>query len=53
MKYNSFFIKIITPEIIGGFIPNLIAFIFFCLLIIIFARTGRMAEMFGWKQKNK
>jgi len=40
-------------EIIGGIIPNITAFILFCLLIIFFARTGRMAKMFGWNQSNK
>ena len=39
--------------IIGGIIPNMTAFIFFCLLIIFFARTGRMAKMFGWNKNNK
>jgi len=39
--------------IIGGIIPNIAAFLIFCLLIIFFARTGRMAKMFGWYKKNK
>jgi len=39
--------------IIGGIIPNLAAFILFCLLIIYFARTGGMAKMFGWKKSDK
>ncbi len=42
-----------SPEIIGGIFPNLIAFIIFCLLILYFAKTGRMAKMFGWNNKNK
>tara|TARA_B100000963_G_scaffold316187_1_gene295826 strand:- start:8835 stop:8981 length:147 start_codon:yes stop_codon:yes gene_type:complete len=41
-----------SPEIVGGFVPNIVAFIIFCLLIIYFGRTGRMAKMFGW-DKNK
>ena len=39
--------------IIGGIIPNLSAFVLFCLLIIYFARTGRMAKMFGWNKNDK
>tara|TARA_B100000900_G_C19960716_1_gene465579 strand:+ start:125 stop:271 length:147 start_codon:yes stop_codon:yes gene_type:complete len=39
--------------IIGGIIPNIAAFILFCLLIIFFARTGRMAKMFGWNNDGK
>ena len=39
--------------IIGGIIPNILAFILFCLLIIYFARTGRMAKMFGWNKNDK
>ncbi len=39
--------------IIGGIIPNVAAFILFCLLIIYFARTGRMANMFGWNKNDK
>ena len=42
-----------SPEIIGGIFPNLIAFIIFCCLILYFAKTGRMAKMFGWNNKNK
>ncbi len=42
-----------SPEIIGGFFPNLVALIIFCLLIIYFAKTGRMAKMFGWDENNK
>ncbi len=41
------------PEIIGGIYPNVAAFILFCLLIIYFVRTGRMAKMFGWNKNNK
>ena len=39
--------------IIGGIIPNIALFILFCILIIFFARTGRMAKMFGWDKKDK
>ena len=39
--------------IIGGIIPNIAAFILFCLLIIFFARTGRMAKMFGWNKNGR
>ena len=45
--------EITSPEIIGGFFSNLVAFIIFCLLIIYFAKTGRMAKMFGWDETNK
>tara|TARA_Y100000589_G_C26971461_1_gene554753 strand:+ start:655 stop:801 length:147 start_codon:yes stop_codon:yes gene_type:complete len=39
--------------IVGGIIPNITAFILFCLLIIFFAKTGRMAKMFGWNNNDK
>ena len=39
-------------SIIGGIVPNAIAFTLFCLLIIFFARTGRMAKMFGWNKND-
>ena len=39
-------------EIIGGIVPNLIAFKMFLGAIGYFALTGKMAEMFGWKRKN-
>ncbi len=42
-----------SPAIIGGIFPNLLAFIFFCLFIIYFMRTGKMAKMFSWNKKNK
>ena len=44
--------EITSPEIIGGFVPNFVAFIIFCLLITFFGRTGRMAKMFGWDKNN-
>ena len=39
-------------QIIGGIVPNLIAFCFFLGAIGYFALTGKMAEMFGWKNKK-
>jgi len=39
-------------QIIGGIVPNLIAFGLFLGAIGFFASTGRMAEMFGWKNKK-
>ena len=39
-------------QIIGGIVPNLIAFGLFIEAIGYFALTGKMAEMFGWKNKN-
>ena len=39
-------------QIIGGIVPNLIAFGLFLGAIGYFALTGQMAEMFGWKNKN-
>ena len=38
-------------QIIGGIVPNLIAFGLFLGAIGYFALTGKMAEMFGWKNK--
>ena len=49
-------IKFLTfreAQIIGGIVPNLIAFGLFLGAIRYFASTGKMAEMFGWKNKNK
>ena len=39
-------------QIIGGIVPNLIAFVLFLGAIGYFATTGKMAEMFGWKNKK-
>ena len=39
-------------QIIGGIVPNLIAFGLFLEAIGYFALTGKMAEMFGWKNKK-
>ena len=39
-------------QVIGGIVPNLIAFGLFLGAIVYFALTGRMAEMFRWKKKK-
>ena len=39
-------------QIIGGIVPNLIAFSLFLGAIGYFALTGKMAEMLGWKNKK-
>ena len=39
-------------QIIGGIVTNLIAFGLFLGAIGYFALTGKMAEMFGWKNKK-
>ena len=39
-------------QIIGGIILNLIVFVLFIGAIGYFVSTGKMAEMFGWKNKN-
>ena len=39
-------------QIIGGIVPNLIAFGLFLGAIGYFALTGKMAETFGMKNKN-
>ncbi len=39
-------------QIIGGIVPNLIVFVLFLGAIGYFALTGKMAEMFAWKNKN-
>ena len=40
-------------QIIGGIVPNLIAFgLFLGAIGYFFFLTGKMAEMFGWKRKN-
>ena len=40
-------------QIIGGIVPNLIAFGLFIGAIGYFALTGKMAEMFGLKKPSK
>ena len=47
------FLTLGEPQIIGGIVPNLIAFGLFLGAIGYFASTGKMAEMFGWKTRNK
>ena len=39
-------------QIIGGIVPNLIAISLFVGAIGYFAATGKMTEMFGWKNKK-
>ena len=39
-------------QIIGGIVPNLIAFGLFLGAIGYFALTGETADMFGWKNKK-
>ena len=39
------------PQIIGGIVPNLIAFGLFFGVIGYFASTGKMAEMYSWERK--
>ena len=41
-----------NAQIIGGIVPNLIPFGLFLGAIGYFALTGKMAEMFDWKNKN-
>ena len=46
------FLTFREAQIIGGIVPNLIAFGLFLGAIGYFSLTGKMAEMFGWKKKN-
>jgi len=46
-------ILLAKSQIIGGIVPNLIAFGLFLSAIGCFAATGKMAEMFGWKNKKQ
>ena len=39
-------------QVIGGLLPNLIAFGLFLGAIGYFALTGKMAEMFRWKKRK-
>ena len=39
-------------QIIGGIVPNLIAFTLFLGAIGYFASTEKMVEMLGWRNKN-
>ena len=48
-------IKFLTfgkAQIIGGIVPNLIAFSLFVGAIGYFAATGKMVEILGWKNKK-
>ena len=45
------FLTLGEAKIIGGIVPNLIAFGLFLGAIGYFASTGKMSEMFGWKMK--
>ena len=46
------FLNFREAQFIGGIVPNLIAFGLFLLAIGNFASTGKMAEMFAWKNKK-
>ena len=46
-------ILLAKAQIIGGIIPNLIAFSLFLRAIGYFASKGKIAELFGWKTRNK
>ena len=46
------FLSFGEAQIIGGIVPNLIAFGLFLGAIGYFASSGKMAEMFVWKNKN-
>ena len=46
-------ILLAKAQIIGGIVPNLIAFSLFLGAIGYFALTGKMAEMLGWKNNNQ
>tara|TARA_Y100001968_G_C19160480_1_gene620584 strand:+ start:252 stop:437 length:186 start_codon:yes stop_codon:yes gene_type:complete len=39
-------------QIIGGIVPNMIVFGLFLGAIGYFSLTGKMAEMFGWENKQ-
>ena len=47
------FLSFGEAQIIGGIVPNLIAFVLFLGAIGYFASTGRMAEMFGIRKRPK
>ena len=46
------FLTIGEAQIIGGIVPNLIAFVLVIGGIGYFASTEKIAEMFGWKNKK-
>ena len=47
------FVTFGEAQIIGGIVPNLIAFGLFIGAIGYFASTGKMAEMFGIRKRTK
>ena len=42
-----------NAQIVGGIVPNFVAFGLFVVLIISFACTGKMGEMVGLREKSK
>ena len=46
-------ILLAKAKVIGGIVQNLIAVGIFLVPIGYFALTGKMAEMFGWKNNNR
>ena len=47
------FLSFKEAQILGGIVPNLIAFLLFIGAIGYFAFTGKMAQMFGLKKPTK
>ena len=47
------FLSFKEAQILGGIVPNLIAFLLFIGAIGYFAFTGKMAEMLGLKKSTK
>ena len=47
------FLSFGESQIIGGIVPNVMAFLLFIGAIGYFAFTGKMAEMFGLKKPTK
>ena len=50
--YYDYVSYVLEDQIIGGIVPNLIAFGLFLGAIGYFALTTKMAEMFAWKNKK-
>ena len=46
------FVTFAEAQVMGGIIPNMIAFSLFLGAIGYFALTGEMAEMFFWKNNE-
>ncbi|WP_413684289.1 hypothetical protein [Prochlorococcus sp. MIT 1011] len=46
------FLSFGEAQIIGGIVPNMIAFVLFLVAIGYFASTGKMAKMLCWKNKK-